>query len=68
MSSARATPFSSWCRMAHLRPPTPGFPTDRLATGRSGPPPSGPLDRATRLYTSAAVGAPEPVTSEVPTP
>ena len=52
--------------------PCPILPTDRLATGRSGPltvpSAAGPSDRATSLYTRAAVGAPEPVTSEVPTP
>ena len=53
-------------RTAHLRPPRLGLPTDRLATGRRSP--SSDSDRATSLYTSEAVGAPEPVTSAVPTP
>ena len=63
--SASAIPSLSRCRIAHLRPPRPGLPTDRLATGWSAP---SSAALATSLYTSAAVGAPDPVTSDVPTP
>jgi hypothetical protein len=50
-----------------LRPPRLGLPTECLATGtRSSE--STEAARATSLYTSAAVGAPDPVTSDVPTP
>src|ERR1700756_5300269 len=59
-------PSADRCLTAHLRPPRPGFPPDRLATRRNSADES--ADRATSLYTSAAVGAPDPVTSDVPTP
>src|SRR5690606_4074490 len=67
-TSAVAVPASSKARAAHLRPPLLGLPTDRLASGSSGAAGSAPCERATSLYTSEAVGAPDPVTSEVPTP
>jgi hypothetical protein len=65
--SAVATPCESRCRTAHLRPPLLGLPTECFATGTSASEDSDD-PRATSLYTSAAVGAPDPVTSEVPTP
>ena len=52
-------------RPATFMPPTVDFDSDFLATGTMPPPES---SRATTLYTSAAVGTPEPVTSRVPTP
>src|SRR5579859_955159 len=35
--SLSAVPSASRCRTAHLRPPRPGLPTDRLATGTRSP-------------------------------
>lgn len=52
-------------RAARLAPPMDALPADALATGCISP---AEFSRSTTLYTMEEVGAPEPVTSSVPTP
>ena len=53
-------PVSRQVRIAAFAPPRESLPRERFATGWP--------STSTSLYTIPAVGAPEPVTTEVPTP
>ena len=64
-SSALAIPMGESLRAARLAPPTDALPAEAFATGSISP---AEFSRATTLYTMEEVGAPEPVTSLVPTP